>query len=131
MSRDYEEIISRWVPGSGEGQNAGSQAATAVNKLIYKWFNDGDVFDNTYHLEGWYNDLSSYANWLAEYVDGCEEILMRISKIVDDEGYRQLLQDLADHVLTDEFLNELVKRYTGSTTGSIYDCSGPFVFIEP
>lgn len=58
----FEAITVKYMPDYGEGETIASQAVTAVNKLIYKWYNDGDVFDNTKYLEGWWNDLSSYAN---------------------------------------------------------------------
>ena len=45
-----------------------AQAVTAVSKLVYKWFNDGDVYDNRFALPGWANDLSSYANWIEKYI---------------------------------------------------------------
>ena len=60
---DIIEECDCWTP-QGEGEDKGTQIAIATSKLVYKWFNDGDVFDNTYYLEGWANDLSSYANWL-------------------------------------------------------------------
>ena len=53
----FEPVIDRFMPLSGEGETVASQVCTAVNKLVYKWYNDGDVFDNSYELEGWCNDL--------------------------------------------------------------------------
>ena len=64
----YEELINVYMPIQGEGDTMATQAVTAVNKLIYKWYNDGDVYDNTYQMNGWANDLSSYANWLCKYL---------------------------------------------------------------
>ena len=58
----FEDIIHKYMPAMGEGETLASQAVTAINKLIYKWYNDGDVYDNRYSLQGWANDLSSYAN---------------------------------------------------------------------
>lgn len=62
----FKEINNKYLPDRDEGKTKASQVVTAVNKLIYKWYNDGDVFDNHYFLAGWWNDLSSYANWLYE-----------------------------------------------------------------
>ena len=61
----FNALIEEYMPWRGEGDTKASQVATAVNKLIYKWWNDGDVFDNVHSgMDGWVNDLSSYANWL-------------------------------------------------------------------
>ena len=65
----FEDVIEKYMPAKGEGKTMASQIVTAVNKLIYKWFNDGDIYDNNYFLTGWCNDLSSYANWLYEYAN--------------------------------------------------------------
>ena len=100
----FEEVIDKYMPMRGEGETVASQIVTAVNKLIYKWFNDGDVFDNTYCLTGWCNDLSSYANWLYTYVDISRPILDEIEYCYNDEDYAILLANLADSILTFNFL---------------------------
>ena len=41
----YEDISDQYMPNMGEGETLASQLVTAVNKLIYKWYNDGDVFE--------------------------------------------------------------------------------------
>ena len=43
----FHAAYGPYLPDFGEGNNRATQTA-AVNKLIYKWFNDGDVYDNTY-----------------------------------------------------------------------------------
>ena len=63
----FSEISDKFLPVSGEGNTVATQIVTAVSKIVYKWFNDGDVYDTAHYLTGWYNDLSSYANWLYEY----------------------------------------------------------------
>ena len=74
----FDGLNDKYLPISGEGETKATQIVTAVSKLVYKWYNDGDVFDNTFHLEGWANDLSSYANWLYEHTDA-DNILANIS----------------------------------------------------
>lgn len=132
----FAELINRYMPDRGEGETIASQICTAVNKLVYKWFNDGDVFDNTHYLSGWANDLSSYANWLYSLKDICfdgyhtketRKILDRIKYAVNDDVYTKLLYDLCDLLINEEFLdfaNEYDKK------GSIYKCEGKFKFIE-
>ena len=41
----FEALVDKYMPMRGEGETAASQIVTAVNKLIYKWYNDGDVFE--------------------------------------------------------------------------------------
>ena len=123
---DYKRINEEFLPSYGEGETKPEQIITAVNKLIYKWYNDGDVFDNTHGLEGWANDLSSYANWLYKNVPETKGILSGIESCYTEGDYEDLLFELADTVFDLGFLN----KHDGPKVGSIYDCNGPFRFKE-
>lgn len=123
----FEEIDEKYLPSTGEGETVATQIVTAVTKLVYKWFNDGDVYDNSYYMTGWCNDLSSYANWLYDNAEGAAEILDRIKNISSDHEYEKLLYDLCE--LTQNF-KYLSKYETMNKAGSIYDCDGPFQFTE-
>ena len=134
MSKDwsefdkFEDITNEYLPDYGEGKDKASQIVTAVCKLVYRWYNDGDVFDNTYGLEGWANDLSSYANWLYANTDQeVKNILDRIYKIRTEGDYEDLLYDLTVHCLDQDYLYEASGL---DNVGSIYKCDGPFKFEE-
>lgn len=122
----FEKITANYMPDYGEGDTIASQAVTAVNKLVYKWYNDGDVFDNTKYLEGWCNDLSSYANWLAKYTPA-GTILNRVYECYTGDDYEELLQDLADMILDSDWLEEWKDVPKAE---SIYNCGGDFKFVE-
>lgn len=122
----FENKTKKYLPATGEGENKATQAVTATTKLIYKWYNDGDVFDNNYGLEGWANDLSSYANWLSEYIEGADVILSDIRDCNTEEKYEKLLEDLAEFI-TNLDLEELA---THEAISSIYKCDGPYSFSE-
>lgn len=122
----FGRVLDEFMPSRGEGDNLGSQIVTAVNKLIYKWYNDGDVFDNTRMMQGWENDLSSYANWLAKNVPGSVDILDNIFDCGSDGEYEHLLMDLAEHCLD---LEDIEIASEQPKSGSIYDCDGPYRFI--
>ena len=124
----FESIIDKYMEMSGEGNTKASQVVTAVNKLIYKWYNDGDVYDNTCYLTGWANDLSSYANWLAKYTDeNVDAILSEVFFARNDEEYEMILKNLADYLLREDLLEEYEKE---EKIGSIYECDGNFKFEE-
>ena len=124
----FETLIDKYMPSRGEGETKASQIVTAVNKLVYKWYNDGDVFDNTGHLEGWTNDLSSYANWLDKCTDlKASGILAKIKDCHNDSDYENLLKELADTMLDEEYLVEQNKL---KKVGTIYECDGKFKFVE-
>lgn len=123
----FHDVTEEYMPDQGEGETYASQIATAINKLIYKWYNDGDVYDNTHYLQGWANDLSSYANWLAQNVDGAKEILDRIYEAENDDDYEEILKSLADNYMTMEFMEHAAEA---PKNGSIYECDGDYVFDE-
>ena len=106
-----------------------SQIVTAVNKLVYKWYNDGDVYDNTHYLEGWANDLSDYANWLSENIDNriVRDILFAGAYAKTGDDYEEHLFSLCEIVMDEAFLEE----YAGKAkAGSIYDCSGEYSYRD-
>lgn len=123
----YEDIMDKYLPATGEGETVATQIVTAVTKLIYKWYNDGDVYDNTYIMEGWCNDLSSYANWLYHNTHA-DEILTRIRDCWCDGEYEDILAELADTLFSEKYLRAMSKE---NKDGSIYKCDGPFRFEEP
>lgn len=123
----FSSVDEVYLPPWGEGDTKATQICTAVTKLVYKWYNDGDVFDNTHTMEGWCNDLSCYANWLWKNVPESKPILAGIETCYRDDDYEQLLYDLCEAINTEEFLGNCANS---PRIGTIYDCKGPFKFVE-
>jgi hypothetical protein len=124
----FQPILKTYLPIEGEGETMATQIVTAVNKLIYKWFNDGDVYDNRYYMEGWLNDLSSYANWLYGNITGVSPILEKIKTCHDSDEYENILKELADYTLNEDFLGYYAKL---PSVESIYDYEiGPYKFVD-
>lgn len=122
----FDDLNNEYLPDKGEGDTLATQAVTAVNKLVYKWYNDGDVYDSS-RMEPGANDLSSYANWLAKYIDGAKPILDRVFNSSSNDKYEEILKDVTDLVLDKEYLKELNKQ---PKEGSIYDCDGDYEFVD-
>ena len=124
----FDGLNDKYLPVQGEGETKATQIVTAVAKLVYKYYNDGDVFDNTHALEGWANDLSSYANWL--YHRTTEKVQVILNKVYDcynDNDYENLLKELADELLQEKYLVEQDKI---KKEFSIYNYEGKFKFVE-
>lgn len=118
----FEQILDKYLPDSGEGETKATQIVTVVNRIIYRWYNDGDIFDNTYIMDGQCDLLPSCANWLRKNTDS-EEILDKIKDCRDDGGYENILKELADKLLNEKYLEEENKI---EKVDSIYDCDGIF-----
>lgn len=123
----FDKINEKYLAAMGEGDNMASQIVAAVNKLVYKWYNDGDVYDNQHGMEGWANDLSSYANWLAQNAAGAKVVLDKIFDCYHNNGYEHILKELADLTMRMSYLKNYEKL---PKTGSIYDCDGDYEFSE-
>lgn len=123
----FENVNDKYLPPKGEGETKATQIVTAICKLVYKWYNDGDVFDNTCHMDGWGNDLSSYANWLDQNTEKAPRILAGIRGCYSDSDYEDLLKELADNLLDESYLSEMDKI---DKIGSIYKCNGKYEFVE-
>lgn len=124
----FDDILNQYLPDRGQGDSFASQVVTAVTKLVYKWYNDGDVYDNTKWLEGWANDLSSYANWLRKYCgQEVESYLDSIWDCQSDEMYEDLLKNVADELLDEYYLESISEE---DPRGDIYRCDGPYQFID-
>lgn len=123
----FDKINEKYLAAMGEGDNMASQIVAAVNKLVYKWYNDGDVYDNQHGMEGWANDLSSYANWLAKNAAGAKVVLDQIFDCYHKHVYEHILKELADLTMRMSYLKNYEKL---PKTGSIYDCDGDYEFSE-
>ena len=124
---DFDRFESKYMPVYGDGDTMASQAETALNKLVYKWYNDGDVYDNRYGMEGWANDISGSANWLANHFPGAKKILDRIYDIGCDEGkYEDILHDLC--CLIYDTPNLLDSLNNIPRIGDAYSEEGPYKF---
>ena len=124
---NFDMMVDQYMPSKGEGDTMASQVATAINKLVYKWYNDGDVFDNTHGLEGFANDLSSYANWLYKYIPQSRDALDEIYDCKTEDAYEYLLSNLIQAVVD---LEDLENWSMQPKQGSIYSCDGPFQFDD-
>lgn len=126
--KKFSDVTNKYLTDVGEGTTKATQIVTAINNLVYKWYNDGDVYDNVHsYLNGWCNDLSSYANWIYENVPSTRKILMRIYHTSREDEYEHILSDLADELLQNE---KLEMENEKQSVGSIYKCDGPFEFNE-
>lgn len=127
-SPKLRNIEDKYLPRRGEGETMAEQIVTATAKLVYKYYNDGDVFDNVNsNLPSWANDLSDYANWLYYNAHGTKSILNSIYGMSSKDAYENLLKQLVDLTNTEEYLEPYSKI---PKEGSIYECDGPFEFTD-
>lgn len=47
----FDVLFNRWVPASGAAETIGGEIVRAVNKIVYGYYNDGDMIDQDYGKE--------------------------------------------------------------------------------
>lgn len=124
----FDGMLDKYLSKRGQGDTVATQIVTAVNKLVYMWYNNGDVYDNVHsNLYIGVNNISSYANWLYAYIEPSRTILDRIDN-ADEDDYEEILKDLADKLLDEKFLEEENKK---PRIGDIYEMEeDPFEWIN-
>lgn len=122
----FDNINEKYLPDIGEGETMATQLVTAINRLVYKYYNDGDVYDNTGNLDGWANDVSDCANWIYQNIGpeiiGLQEVMEGVWE-ANEKDYEAILFEIASDTLVEDYLEALSKK---QETGSIYDCPGIF-----
>lgn len=115
MSKDFSEfndVLDKYMPAQGEGETIASQIATAVAKIAYRWFNDGDTISSKWNVEGESlpGGVSQYGNWLNKNVLEAHEFFDAYIEIFDGHDlrtneYEVFLYRLCEHLLNFDLLD--------------------------
>ena len=123
----YSKLSDQYMPSTGQGDTKASQLVTAANKILYRWYNDGDAITSRD------NNLTDYANWIEKYVreePKINRIMAAAEKYTNPDSSDYILYvliPLIKFVFREDFLAELA---TESRVGSIYECSGRFIYND-
>lgn len=127
LTSTQSALVTKYLPSKGDGNTKATQAITALWKLIHRWDNDGDIYDNHYSLRAGLNDVSGSANWLYNHIQETRPILDNIKYISSDTQYSMLLGMLANCVLNEDLLTRLDKL---PKSRNAYNESGPYSIEE-
>lgn len=88
-----EKAFDILVPSSGSADTLGGELIRAINKIMYRDFNDGDVFYEGYGIE----TCGAPATFIAETIPECDEKLIEIATdALEDDDYTDALKEIAD-----------------------------------
>lgn len=133
INSSFKDVTDEFMPSYGEGDNKLTQFLVAANKLIYRWYNDGDVFDSCNGL-GWANDISGSANWLYKYSNDnkIKALLDKIYNIYSEKEYeRNIIKPLEaylDRLASTDYFKELAAQ---PKVGNVYNEEGNFSWVDP
>lgn len=121
----FGPVLDKYMPEYGEGETMANQIATAVNKIGYRWFNDGDTISGDCEPS---NDCAAgevcqYGNWLDKNVPEASAFFGRwidtlIGGDCDEDTYKEFLCEMFETLLDEK----LLEKYTDEKkVDSIYN----------
>lgn len=121
----FNYVLDEYMPQRGEGETIASQIATAVAKIAYRWFNDGDTVSSAWDVEGASHPggVAQFANWLYKNVDRSRGIFNIWRKkfekeFITDSMYEDFLYNILSFLLDPDLLDRYV---TEPKRDSIYN----------
>ena len=105
-----EALFDEYVPGTGKSDNLGGEIIRAVNKIIYRWYNDGDVYFAGYGKE----TCGPAAKFLASlYDDDDHEYLEELSDLLVDfaEEVSSASSSASNYYSPETFNDYIDKKY--------------------
>lgn len=88
LSESIENLRSKYVPDMGAAETRGGEIIRALDRLTYRFYNDGDKVDEGYGIE---TVNSSYRYLLGHLPAAVLDTLPSLSSWTDDERYEEIL----------------------------------------
>lgn len=101
-------VQEMYLPRRGQGKTMGTQAVTAISKLVYNWFAYGDVYHNEF-IGGVRHDLTSYAEWLYWNIFEARKELSKVfDSSITEEEYTEILYNVFE--IVESMVKDLKER---------------------
>lgn len=135
LMKQLEAVDDVLVPASGEADSMAGEIIRAIQRLLYRDYNDGDIFWVDYGLE----TCASSASFLMDYTDEHINDILNIAMNKDIEGteYTKMLTSVAKRILfflkkNPELFGEPPvadsRNYEGDTWDEIMDAGHSYEF---
>ena len=104
LEKRNQKLFDKLVPGSGAAKTVEGELMRAINRLVYRWYNDGDYFYKGYGAETAGPAHSFLVNSNQIPFDLQSTLAMTFNKAMDapEDGYERLikfaLEKVVDHV---------------------------------
>ena len=87
-----DDMFERFVPWSGKANTIGGEIVRAINRICYRFYNDGDTVTHYYGIE--YNSSWACDDFLAKHVEGYNEM----KGIEDDWEFEDALAENFNYI---------------------------------
>lgn len=120
-NKALEELFDQYVPVSGKAGTMGGELVRAVNRLLYRYYNDGDLVGEDYGNE----TCNAPARFIDDMVDQDTVIPFIIEHLwaTTDPEYEEWLCSLGDHMVA--YLEVHCGLFTEPCTFDMWDWRKP------
>lgn len=95
------ELFEIYVPSSGSADTIGGECVRALNQVVYRYYNNGDVVGYDYGLETTSNQLGYLVKTIPELSTIADELITYFSPC---PGYVNALDDLISNTISELFI---------------------------
>ncbi len=116
-----EPLYNELVPGQGDAETVEGEMLRAINRIIYRFYNDGDKY-----FQGYGTETAGPAH--SFLVNANHPLKSAMVKLFDepsgDNSYERMLKDVLDMIL--DHIESRQGKYTKNTLGGIFDYESEF-----
>lgn len=98
-----DSVFNEFVPNSGKASTTAGEVIRAMSKIIYRFYNDGDLYYKGYGLETAAPSMTYLLNFVNQYGKEEKNIFINLVKDQlyedDDKSYKKYINSIFDQVL--------------------------------
>ena len=116
-----EPLYDKLVPGQGDAETVEGEMLRAINRIVYRFYNDGDKY-----FEGYGTETAGPAH--SFLVNANHPLKSAMVKLFDepsgDNSYERMLKDVLDMIL--DYIESRQGKYTKNTLGGMFNYEPEF-----
>ena len=116
-----EPLYDKLVPGQGDAETVEGEMLRAINRIVYRFYNDGDKY-----FQGYGTETAGPAH--SFLVNANHPLKSAMIKLFDepsgDNSYERMLKDVLDMIL--DYIESRQGKYTKNTLGGMFDYEPEF-----
>jgi len=116
-----EPLYDKLVPGMGDAETVEGEMLRAINRIIYRYYNDGDKY-----FQGYGTETAGPAHSFLVNANHPQKSAMNqiFNEPISDSEYEQMIKDALDMIL--DYIESRQGKYTKNTLGGIFDYEPEF-----
>jgi hypothetical protein len=120
-----EPLYDKLVPGNGDAETVEGEMLRAINRLIYRYYNDGDKY-----YEGYGTETAGPAHSFLVNANHPQKAIMNrlFKEFISDDEYERMLKDILDVIL--DHIESRQGEYTKNTLGGMFKYEPEFEDME-